>query len=415
VLPLDFQQIVRAASILLEPSATGRVLRVEDLSDGQRSLFHFALVKSLLDLKLKLEAEAAAGKTPPFAQEFARAPALTVFAFEEPENHLAPFFLARLISQLQALVTGQRVQAVVTSHSPAIVGRLEPTSLRHMQRNRQTGMSAALPLKLPEGDNEAPKFVREAVRAHPELYFARHVIFGEGASEEIVLPRIAKALSVPMDRAFVAIVPIGGRHIDHFWRLVRQLGISHTTLLDLDLGRSSGDVAQFKAIAKAMLAHYPPEDPVIREDLNIAVGFSRGGGWGAEEWTDELINRWVEFFEAQGVFLSSPLDLDMLMLSVYPAAYKVLPASKKGPRASKDDASIRALGADGFGCAAYAGRPEKVLFPWYVYLFLGDRGKPAVHLAAMARLDDAALEKSCPPVLRRLIGRVQAQLNAPAT
>jgi putative ATP-dependent endonuclease of OLD family len=398
VLPPDFQQIVRAASILLEPSPTGRVLRVEDLSDGQRSLFHFALVKSLLDLKLRLEAEVTSGKNPPFSLEFARAPALTVFAFEEPENHLAPYFLARVISQLQALAAGQRVQAVVTSHSPAIVGRLEPTALRHMQRNRQTGVSAASPLKLPEGEDDTAKFVREAVRAHPELYFARHVIFGEGASEEIVLPRLAEALGVAMDRSFVAIVPIGGRHIDHFWRLVGQLGIPHTTLLDLDLGRSTGDVAQFKAVATAMLAHRPSTDATLNKNLNAALGNGRADGWGEKGWKDSIVSSWLEFYEQHGVFFSAPLDLDMLMLSAYPNAYKALPTGKKGPQASEDEAAKRLLGEDGFGVAAYAGKPEKAHFPWYAYLFLRDRGKPAVHFGALARLDNGALDKSCPPV-----------------
>jgi putative ATP-dependent endonuclease of OLD family len=312
-------------------------------------------------------------------------------------------------------VVGQRVQAVVTSHSPAIVGRLEPTALRHVQRNRQTGVSAATPLKLPEDDDEAAKFVREAVRAHPELYFARHVIFGEGASEEIVVPRIAEALGVPMDRSFLAIVPIGGRHIDHFWRLVAQLGIPHTTLLDLDLGRSSGDVAQFKAIATAMLAHRPPTDATVKKNLEAALGNSRANGWGEKGWTDQLVTSWLGFYEEHGVFLSAPLDLDMLMLSAYPNAYMILPPGKKGPRTSENDVSKRTLGADGFGVTAYAGKSEKALFPWYSYLFLGDRGKPAVHLAALARLDDAALEKSCPPLLRRLIERVQGQLDAPPT
>jgi putative ATP-dependent endonuclease of the OLD family len=415
ILPPDFQQIVRAASILLEPSPTGRVLRVEDLSDGQRSLFHFALVKSLLDLKLALEAELAAGKTLPFTQEFARAPALTMFAFEEPENHLAPYFLARLISELQTLVAGQRVQAVITSHSPAIVGRLEPTALRHLQRDRHTGVSAASPLKLPEGSDEAAKFVREAVRAHPELYFARHVIFGEGASEEIVLPRLADALGVPMDRSFVAMVPIGGRYIDYFWRLVGQLGISYTTLLDLDLGRSSGDVSQFKAVAAAMIAHRPAPGDDLKKNLDAAIGNSRVNGWGEDAWNDKLVNGWVNFFEGHGVFFSAPLDLDMLMLATFPATYQVLPKGKKGPKAAEDEAATRALGDDGFGVAAYDNRPEKALFPWYSYLFLGSRGKPAVHLAALGRLDDAALGKSCPPVLRRLIERVAKELDAPTT
>lgn len=415
VLPPDFQQIVRAASILLEPSPTGRLLRIEDLSDGQRSLFHFALVKSLLDLKLSLEAELEAGKTLPFAPEFARAPALTVFAFEEPENHLAPYFLARLISELQALVGGQRVQAIVTSHSPAIVGRLEPTALRHIQRNGKTGISIASPLKLPESDDEAAKFVREAVRAHPELYFSRHIIFGEGASEEIVLPRLANALDVPMDRSFVAIVPIGGRYIDHFWRLVRQLGIPHTTLLDLDLGRSSGDVSQFKAVASAMLAHRENPDADLKKSLEAAIGNNRSTGWSEKNWNDKLVEGWVNYFEGQGVFFSAPLDLDMLMLSTFTSAYQHVPEGRKGPRASDDEAAKRVLGEDGFGAVTYDGKPEKPLFPWYAYLFLGDRGKPAVHLGALAHLDNAALKKSCPPVLRRLIEHVAKELDTPAT
>lgn len=276
-------------------------------------------------------------------------------------------------------------------------------------------MSTASPLKLPEDDDEAAKFVREAVRAHPELYFARHVLFGEGSSEEIVLPRLAQALGVPMDRSFVAIVPIGGRHIEHFWRLVGQLGIPHTTLLDLDLGRSSGDVAQFRALATAMLAHKPPADETTEKKLKAALGYSRVNGWGEKGWTDEIVRNWINFYEEHGLFLSAPLDLDMLMLAAYPEAYKSLPEGKKGPKASEEEAAKRALGTDGFGVAGYDGKPEIALFPWYSYLFLGDRGKPAVHLGALAQLSDEALDVSCPPVLRRLIKRIEAQLDVPTT
>ena len=62
-------------------------------------------------------------------------------------------------------------------------------------------------IRLPEGEEEAAKFVREAVRAYPELYFARFVILGEGASEEVVLPRLAEALQLPIDRSFVCSRP----------------------------------------------------------------------------------------------------------------------------------------------------------------------------------------------------------------
>lgn len=418
ILAPDLQQIVKAATIMLTPSSLGRVMGVEDLSDGQRSLFHFALVKALLDLKLDLEKAVAAGDDTPFHAEFARAPALTIFAFEEPENHLAPYFLSRLLTELESLTKTGRVQGVVTSHAPAIVGRIDPTAIRHVRRIEATGASLVSRLALPEGDADAAKFLREAVRAHPEIYFARHAIFGEGPSEEIVIPRLAEALGVPIDRSFVAIVPIGGRHIQHFWRLVEQLGIPSTTLLDLDLGRSSGDYQQVKAAAAALKASTRTLTDIEKSDIEKAFANQRPDPSKGGAIDVPLIENWAKAFESQGIFMSAKLDLDMLMLEAFPAAYKKLAPGATGPRMPDDagrqlKAGERVLGEDGLGVAAYAGAPEMALFPWYAYLFLGDRGKPAVHLAALGQLTDFDLELGCPSVLARLIGHVKASLEAP--
>lgn len=420
VLTPDLQQIVRSASITLTPSTIGRTMGIEELSDGQRSLFHFALVKALLDLKLQLEAEIAKGGTPPFQLDFARAPALTIFAFEEPENHLSPYFLSRLLSELEVLTKTNRVQGVVTSHAPAIVGRIEPIAIRYIWRTGISGISTVARLALPEDDVDAAKFVREAVRAHPEIYFARHAVFGEGASEEIILPRLAEALGVPIDRSFVAIVPVGGRHILHFWRLVAQLGIPHTTLLDLDLGRSTGDILQFNAAARALYELAKPADPGSAKNLKNAIGLTRPKAWGEEGVDRKWLEGWVAFFETQGVFMSGPLDLDMMMLSAFPSAYKKLPVGARGPQSPDDTerqlaAAKRVLGEDGLGIAPYEGTPEMALFPWYAYLFLGTRGKPAAHLSALGEIDSLSLELFCPPVLERLIKHVKASLEAPTT
>ncbi|MDK1376766.1 MULTISPECIES: AAA family ATPase [unclassified Sinorhizobium] len=419
VLPPDFQQVIRAASIALTPSASGRAIGVEQLSDGQRSLFHFALVKALLDLRLALEAEVADGKAPPFQARFMQAPALTIFAFEEPENHLAPYFLSRLITELQKLTVTQRVQGIVTSHSPAIVGRLEPEAIRHVRREFSTGISTVRGLDIPKGADEAAKFVREAVRAHPEIYFARHAIFGEGASEEIVLPRLAEALDIPMDRSFVAIVPIGGRYVQHFWRLVNQLGISHTTLLDLDLGRSSGDIRQFAAAATGIETLRPSTDPAVQGPLNHAKGLTRGVSkdWAADGRSKAWLESGLAFFETQDVFFSVPLDLDMMMLEAFPSEYQVLEPGALGPQNANDpvrqgEAAATVLKKDGYGLTAYAEYPMMPLFPWYSYLFQGSRGKPAVHLAALSRIDNAVLKKGIPPVLKRLLERVKQQLES---
>ena len=62
---------------------------------------------------------------------------------------------------------------------------------------------------MPETVDHASKFVREAVIAYPELYFGKYIILAEGPSEEIVLPKIASALGLDIDRSFVCVVPLG--------------------------------------------------------------------------------------------------------------------------------------------------------------------------------------------------------------
>ncbi|WP_142985011.1 ATP-dependent endonuclease, partial [Klebsiella pneumoniae] len=82
---------------------------------------------------------------------------------------------------------------------------------------------------LPEDDVEASVYVRLAVKAYPELYFARFVILGEGDSERVVIPKIAEEMGVSLDPSFVPVVPLGGRFVAHFWRLLNDLEIPHAT------------------------------------------------------------------------------------------------------------------------------------------------------------------------------------------
>lgn len=117
--------------------------------------------------------------------------------------------------------------------------RVAPESIRYMRLDslRQTRIST---IALPDRQDDAYKFVREAVQSYPELYFSRLVILGEGDSEEIVLPRLLRCIGINLDEASTSIVPLGGRHVNHFWRLLGGLGIPFVTLLDLDVGRHEG-------------------------------------------------------------------------------------------------------------------------------------------------------------------------------
>ena len=231
-----FEEVIAHIQVMFQhgPAKIERGLDV--LSDGQQSLFYFALAAAVFDL----ERDAFAAKIKGFRADELRIPALSIFGIEEPENHLSPYYLSRIVAQVRSIVSGNAAQALITSHSPSVLSRVEPTEVRYCRRDSDTRASTLRQVELPSGATEAAKFIRGALLAFPELYFARFVVLVEGDSERIVIPRLAQAEGLMLDPSFVAIVPIGGRHVQYFWALLDGLSIPYATLLDLDLGRNGG-------------------------------------------------------------------------------------------------------------------------------------------------------------------------------
>lgn len=75
------------------------------------------------------------------------------------------------------------------------------------------------------------------MKAYPEIYFSGLVILGEGDSGLPVLPRLLQAKGLPVDESGITVAPLGGRHVNHFWKLLNQLQLPYVTLLDFDLCR----------------------------------------------------------------------------------------------------------------------------------------------------------------------------------
>jgi putative ATP-dependent endonuclease of OLD family len=172
-----FEELVRRAEFAFSPDEAGRERVLGDLSDGQRSLFHIALTAATLEVER--DAFALAPDESAFDQEKLRRAHLTILAIEEPENSLSPFFLSRIVLQARAIGGLLSAQVVVSSHSPAILSRIEPEEVRYFRLIRTTRRSVVRRLTLPENDADAGQYVRLAVRAYPELYFARFVILGK--------------------------------------------------------------------------------------------------------------------------------------------------------------------------------------------------------------------------------------------
>lgn len=359
-----------------------------------------------------------------FQNKWLRTPSLTVFALEEPENHLAPYFLARIIKQVRSVVKSQTAQAVFTSHSPAILGRIDPTEVRHFRLNPQSRTSIVREIMLPDSSEEATKYVREAVIAYPEVYFARFVILVEGASEQVVLPRLASARGHDIDRSFVAVTPLGGRHVNHFWKLLFDLDIPYATLIDLDLGRDDGGWGRVKYVCDQLLSIGMSREQLLtivdgsgNQRVLSEEGFEQLHTWDTHAIKD--LKAWIRALEYYGVFFSPPLDLDMAMLSRFPEAYKAIAPAGRGPRIPPTDtpryedyieeAAKAVLGETELGRSVHSAKWQR-WFPWYRYLFLG-KSKPSTHLLALSQIDDEELASNAPSVLKRLLDYVNGQLH----
>jgi putative ATP-dependent endonuclease of OLD family len=404
-----FEELIRKAEFAFFPDEAGQERALASLSDGQRSLFHIALTAATLEVEKDILARPAEESS--FDQEKLRRTSLTFLAIEEPENSLSPFFLSRIVAQAREIGALSWAQVALSSHSPAILSRIEPEEVRYFRLNRRVRRAYVRSLTLPRGDEEASQYVRLAIRAYPELYFARFVILGEGDSERLIIPRIAEAMGFQLDPSFVPIVPLGGRYVSHFWRLLNDLHIPYSTLLDLDLGRAHGGAA----LIADVVAKLGEIDNDLSQNTFVEAGTIDPDEVNAIEDSDLLDkgkdHDWLKALGEEGIFFSFPIDIDFAMLRAFPDAYQHPNPGGRGPRGSADAISDKKAVTLKTG-----GKPELYdddyddEFKWYPYLFL-NRSKLETHIAALARIRNDSLTENVPPELAALIERLKEELG----
>lgn len=405
----QFDHLVARAEFSFLPDESGRERGLSELSDGQRSLFHIALTATTLEIERD-------AFTPPleensFDAQKLRQVFLTILGIEEPENSLAPFFLSRIIEQAREIGSLQSAQVLLSSHSPAILSRIEPEEVRYFRLNRTTRRSLVRTIKLPKDDQEARRYVRLAVKAHPELYFARFVLLGEGDSERLVIPRIADAMGLALDPSFVAVVPLGGRYVNHFWKLLNRLKIPHASLIDLDLGRAHGGAGTIRHVVEELAAvgNDLANNAYVQSgelDLDELPNLSSAD---LAEDIDE--NIWLKALAEEGVFLSAPLDFDFSMLMAFPGEYQHPNPGGGGPR-TNDNAITRAKATTlktGGDSDLYDESYDEY-FAWYPYLFLR-RSKPEAHMAALSKIDARSLATGAPSVVKAFVAYAKKVLS----
>ncbi len=404
----QLDDLIKEVETVLSPDRVSREVDVDMLSDGQRSLFYISMVAALLELQTTIST----GTTGQFSIAAINLPILTVLAVEEPENHVAPHLLGRIMKVLQDAASSHHGQVLLSSHSPAILRRISPTHVRHLRLDATAQTTLVRRILLPPEADEAYTFVREAVQAHPDLYFAKCVVLGEGDSEEVVLPKVAAAMGLPLDHNLVSVVPLGGRHVNHFWRLLHQLEIPHVTLLDLDIGREGGGWGRIKGAINQLLANNVSRTALL--GTTTAEQFDEMHTWSLSDSDADttLLAGWLNHLATYNVFFAQLLDLDFSMLTAFPEAYKRLSAGEIGPRIPTEPValarateSVTDVVLGGPGANLYDADDKSDLF-WYRYLFLS-RSKPTTHMKAMASIDAVSLSQRAPAYLKQVIDRLR--------
>ena len=393
----EIEVLLRHLSVSFSPAHGEEIVDFSRLSDGQKSMLYLSLVLSIQGIGRAV----LNGEDESFDVEKLKPAVFTLVAMEEPENSLSPHYLGRVVQALSNLGRQDDAQALIATHAPSMLRRVAPESIRYMRldESRQTQVSTIV---MPPVADEAHKYVREAVQAFPELYFSRLVVLGEGDSEEIVLPRLLKAKGMTTDEAAISVVPLGGRHINHFWRLLTTLDIPFVTLLDLDLARHQGGWGRVRYVANQLLTFTPATCGLTQPQIDSLPVWNGTNKLLESEPTLHLL----ELLEGKGVFFSSPLDLDFAMLSRYPAAFEVIAADQIPPPEIK----IKAVLGDSYhGVDQYTDDEQKLFITYYKRFKLGS--KPAAHLNALAHLDDEYLRTNMPTSLNRLIDAVIAKLE----
>lgn len=384
----EIEALLRHMSVSFTPGHDEQLVDFSRLSDGQKSMLYLSLVLTSQAIGRAVLAE----DDDSFDADKLRPPVFTVVAVEEPENSLSPHYLGRIVNAINEMSSDGDAQALIATHAPAMLRRVPPERIRYL-RLTQDRTSRVTHIQLPESTDEAHKFVREAVQAFPEIYFSRLVVLGEGDSEEIVLPRLLQVKGAPVDESAVTIAPLGGRHVNHFWRLLSALQIPYLTLLDLDVARYQAGWGRIKYV-NDQLEKYRPEQKLPKDH-------------GIPKWdsTKNLVrdyDHYLDLLEDRDVYFSYPMDLDFAILIAYQDAYGV---TEEDP----EESTVKAvLGKSHHDASQYSEDEQKLFNTYHQRFKLGS--KPAAHIDALAQLTDEELLAHMPASLSRLADAVIAKL-----